>query len=57
MAAPQITLVDPKVFKYDDRIEIAAGETQIIINLPAAVPVGKKGVARISIRAQLVDAE
>ena len=56
MAAPEVTLVDPRVYKYEDRLEVPAGENQIIINLPATIPAGKKARVRIDIRAILVDA-
>jgi len=56
MAAPEVTLTDPKKFEIDTTVEAAEGETQVIINLPAAVPVGKKGVVRLRVRAQLIDA-
>ena len=53
MAAPEVTLVDPTKFEINTTIEVPTGETQIIINLPAAVPAGKKGVVRLRVRAQL----
>ena len=42
MAAPEVTLVDPKRFQIDTTVEAAEGETQVIINLPTAVPAGKR---------------
>ena len=56
MAAPEVTLTDPKKFEIDETVEAAAGETQVIINLPTAVPAGKKAVVRLRVRARLVDA-
>lgn len=57
MAAPEVTLTDPQRFEIrEDSLEVPEGETQIIINLPAAVPVGKKAVVRLEVRARLVDA-
>lgn len=55
MAAPEVTLVDPKKFEVDTVIDIPAGETQVIINLPTAVPGGKKAQMRLRVRARLVD--
>lgn len=55
MAAPEVTLTDPKKFEIDTSVEAAAGETQVIINLPAAVPAGKKAVVRLRVRARLED--
>jgi len=56
MAAPEVTLTDPKRYEYRDTIEVPAGESQIVINLPAQIPAGKKAQVRIEVRAQLVDA-
>jgi len=55
MAAPEVTLTDPKKYEIDAVVEVAEGETQVIINLPAAVPAGKKGVVRLRVRARLED--
>jgi hypothetical protein len=55
MAAPEVTLTDPKKYEVDDVIEVPAGESQVIINLPAAVPAGKKGIVRLRVRARLED--
>lgn len=55
MAAPEVSLTDPKRFEIDTTVEAATGETQIIINLPAAVPAGKKAVVRLRVRARLED--
>ena len=56
MAAPEVTLVDPKRFQIDTTVEAAEGETQVIINLPTAVPAGKKAQVQLRVRARLVDA-
>jgi len=55
MAAPEVTLTDPKKFELDETIEVPTGETQVIINLPTAVPVDKKAIVRLRVRARLED--
>ena len=56
MAAPEVSLTDPKRFEIDTILEVPAGETQIVINLPTAVPGGKKAEVRLRVRARLLDA-
>jgi len=36
-------------------VEVPTGESQIVINLPAAVPAGKKAQVKLEVRARLVD--
>lgn len=55
MAAPEVNLTDPKKFEIDTTIEIPTGETQVIINLPTAVPADKKAVMKLRVRARLED--
>lgn len=55
MAAPEVTLSDPKRFEINQTVEVPAGESQIVINLPAAVPAGKKAQVKLEVRARLVD--
>ena len=56
MAAPEVTLTDPKKFQVDETVEALEGETHVIVNLPTAVPAGKKAVIQLRVRAKLVDA-
>jgi hypothetical protein len=56
MAAPEVTLTDPKRYEVNQVVEVLEGDDRIIIILPASVPVGKKAQARVEVRAQIVDA-
>lgn len=56
MAAPELTLTDPRRYEVNQVVEVLEGDDRIIILLPATVPVGKKAQARVEVRARLVDA-
>lgn len=53
----QVQLVERRSVHYSEVIEAQAGETQVVINLPEAVPEGKVLNLRIEISGSYGDAQ
>ena len=53
----QVQLVERRSVHYSEVIEARAGETQVVINLPEAVPQGKVLNLRIEIAGSYGDAQ
>jgi len=57
MALVEVSLVKQETFEANETVNIPAGETELVIKFPGAVPAGKKAVVRIRLDAVIEDAE
>lgn len=57
MSDMQIDATTEEMVRVNDTVEIEAGKTQLVINLPKAVPEGKKLSLNVSIAGRYLDVQ